>query len=81
MKKQNEDFFTTQDLAVASVLVTLSFKLHHLERKGHKAVFFFPASDKIKPLVQSYWRQELTLDPHRLFECWKYLKNQIYNGL
>ena len=78
---QDEDFFTTFDLNVSSVLVALGHQLDHIERnqKG-RTLFFFKASPQIKKIVQNYWKQEISINPQKLFDSLKFLKNQIYNN-
>ncbi len=78
---QDEDFFTTYDLNISAVLVALGHQLDHIERKnGGKALFFFKASPAIQKIVQNYWKQAITLNPQKLLDSLKFLKNRLYSN-
>ena len=79
---ENEDFFTTYDLNISAVLVALGHKLDHIERKqNNRALFFFKFSPAIKKVVQNYWKQEIKINPQKLFDSVKFLKNRLYSNL
>ena len=78
---QDEDFFTTYDLNISAVLVALGHPLDHIERKKNgKALFFFKSSPDIKKIIQNYWKQEITINPQKLFDSLKFLKNRLYSN-
>lgn len=78
---QDEDFFTTYDLNISAVLVALGHSLDRIERqKSGKVLFFFKSCPAIKKIVQNYWKQEIALNPQKLFDGLKFLKNRIYSN-
>jgi hypothetical protein len=78
---QDEDFFTTHDLSISAVLVALGHPLDRIERKTNgKASFFFKSSPSIRKAVQGYWKQEIKINPQKLFDSLKFLKNRLYSN-
>ncbi len=78
---EDEDFLTTYDLNISAVLVALGHPLDHIERKTTgKALFYFKASPAIKKVVQDYWKQEIKINPQKLFDSLKFLKNRLYSN-
>ena len=76
----DEDFFTT-DLNVSAVLVALGHPLDRIERQTNgKALFFFRPSSAVKKIVQDYWKQEIKINPQKLFDSLKFLKNRLYSN-
>ena len=81
MNNKDEKFFTTYDLNISAVLIALGYSLDHLERQPNgRAAFSFLASPGIKKVVQDYWRQQITLNPQKLFDSLKFLKNRLYSN-
>ena len=78
---KNEDCFTTYDLNISAVLVAFGHPLDHIERQPNgKALFFFKPSAAIKKIAQNYWKQEITINPQKLFDSLKFLKNRLYSS-
>lgn len=78
---QDEDFLTTYDLNISAVLVALGHPLDHLERKDKgRALFFFKSSPAAKKAAQDYWKQEIKINPQKLFDSLKFLKNRLYSN-
>ena len=82
-KKTDEPYhYVTHDLNVAAVIITLGHDLDHLEKSDEgRAQFHFVTSPTIVDIVRKYWRQELKINPHRLWENWKFLKSRIHGDV
>ncbi len=77
----DEDFLTTYDLNISAVLVALGHPLDHLERQQNgRALFFFKSSPAVKKIAQNYWKQEIRINPQKLFDSLKFLKNRLYSN-
>ncbi len=76
----NKEYFSTSDLNLSAVLVANGFPLEDLEKvSSGKSTFHFSKSKDLDKLVKQYLRFELTIEPHRLLNSLKALKNQMYN--
>lgn len=71
--------FSTSDLNLASVLVTLGYQLLGLDRSQPRRVqFLFAQVQGIENVINDYWDDKITLPPQRLFAAQKKLKNRLY---
>ena len=75
----NNQHFGTFDLNLSAVLIAYGFALQDVEKTGRKARFIFSSSDTLHEVIDKYWRQELTVNPHTLFNSLKLLKNRLYS--
>ncbi len=76
----NDDFLKTHDLNISAVLVAFGHPLDHIERQDNGRVLFcFKASPAAKKTAQSYWKQEIKINPQKLFDSLKFLKNRLYS--
>lgn len=73
--------FKTSDFQLSCCLVSIGFKLDCLDRSNPKRIeFCFEQTDSLNQVVQSFWKNELTLSPIDLFNAQKFLKSQIYSS-
>jgi hypothetical protein len=71
--------FSTYDLGLATVLVTLNYKLIKLDKTNKKKVrFVFEEDQKIEKIMLDYWNDKIKLPALTLFNNQKMLKNRIY---
>jgi len=71
--------FSTYDLGLATVLVTLNYKLIKLDKTNPKKVrFVFEEDKKIEQVMMDYWNDKMKLSALALFNNQKMLKNRIY---
>jgi len=71
--------FSTYDLGLATVLVTLGYKLIKLDKTNPKKVrFVFEEDKKIEQVMMDYWNDKMKLSALALFNNQKMLKNRIY---
>ena len=71
--------FSTYDLGLATVLVTLGYKLIKLDKTDIKKIrFIFQENKKIELTMLDYWNDEIKLPALTLFNNQKTLKNRIY---
>lgn len=76
---QNE--FSTFDLGLATVLVTLSYELLRLDKSNPKKVsFIFKNDENIEQVMTDYFNDKIKLPAQTLFNNQKNLKNRIYSG-
>ena len=71
--------FSTYDLGLATVLVTLDYKLIKLDKTNPKKIrFVFEEDAKIQKVMVGYWNDKIKLPALTLFNNQKMLKNRIY---
>jgi len=71
--------FSTYDLGLATVLVTLDYKLIKLDKTNPKKIrFVFEEDVKIQKVMVDYWNNKIKLPALTLFNNQKMLKNRIY---
>jgi len=76
---QNE--FSTFDLGLATILVTLGYELLELDRSNPKKVrFIFKREKNIEEVMSDYFNDKIKLPAQTLFNNQKNLKNRIYSG-
>jgi len=76
---QNE--FSTFDLGLAAVLVTMNYELLELDRSNPKKVrFIFKREKNIEGVMTDYFNDKIKLPAQTLFNNQKNLKNRIYSG-
>lgn len=76
---QNE--FSTFDLGLSTVLVTLNYELLRLDKSNPKKVSFIFKKDKdIEQVMTDYFNDKIKLPAQTLFNNQKNLKNRIYSG-
>ena len=72
--------FSTYDLGLATVLITLGYKLLKLDKTNPKKVrFVFKEEKGINQAMLDYWNDEIKLPAQTLFNNQKMLKNRIYS--
>lgn len=76
----NQNEFSTFDLGLATVLVTLNYELLELDRSNPKKVkFIFKREKDIERAINDYFRDKIKLPAQALFNNQKMLKNRIYS--
>lgn len=75
----SHDLYITYDLCLATTLITLGYELLDVEREyNNKSQFIFFKKDKIDKDFSLYLNNKLKLNPRKLFEAQKILKNCLY---
>jgi len=73
--------FSTYDLGLATVLITLGYELLELERTNTKKVrFVFREEKEIEKVMIDYFNDKIKLPALTLFNNQKNLKNRIYSN-
>jgi len=73
--------FSITDLNLASVLLTLEYKLVELDRTNiKKVVFLFEDDGTIQGITSKYWENKVKLPALSLLSNQKNLKSRIYNN-
>jgi len=72
--------FSTYDLGLATVLITLDYKLLELDKTNPKKVrFVFKEEKDIEGIMVDYFNNKIKLPALILFNNQKNLKNRIYS--
>lgn len=73
--------FSTFDLGLATVLVTLEYELLELDRSTPKRIrFIFRREKNIEQVMTDFFDDKIKLPAQTLFNNQKNLKNRIYSG-
>ncbi|MBU1165219.1 hypothetical protein KKA15_06720 [Patescibacteria group bacterium] len=76
----NNNEFSTFDLNLASVLVTLNFELLELGKANPKRIrFVFKREKNMEKIIDDYFSDRIVLSALSLFNNQKNLKNRIYS--
>lgn len=74
--------FSTFDLNLAVVLLTLKYELLGLDRTNPKKIrFIFKQRADIEQIVSDYWEDKVQLPAQTLLNNQKLLKNRIYSDV
>ena len=77
----NQNEFSTFDLGLATVLVTLNYELLELDRSNPKKIkFVFKGEENTEKVVNDYFNDRIKLPALTLFNNQKNLKSRIYSG-
>ena len=77
----NKNEFSTSDLGLATVLVTLNYELLELNRSNPKKIkFVFKEEENTEKVVNDYFNDRIKLPALTLFNNQKNLKSRIYSG-
>ncbi|MDO8632982.1 MAG: DUF5659 domain-containing protein [Candidatus Wildermuthbacteria bacterium] len=77
-----QTIFSTYDLGVATVLITLDHKLLKLDKDNPKKVLFvFENDGAIQKDVNRYWNDKIKVPAQTLLNNQKMLKNRIYSDM
>lgn len=75
----NENFYTTPDLNLATV-ISLSYPLDCIERlSDRKMAFVFKREEGLDKLIESFWKRELRVEPNQYSEHRKMLIARMGN--
>lgn len=75
----NENFYTTPDLNLATV-ISLSYPLDCIERlSDRKMAFVFKREEGLDKLIESFWKRELRFEPNQYSEHRKMLIARMGN--
>ena len=73
--------FSTFDLGLATMLVTLRYEVIKLDKTDPKKVrFVFRETKDIQQTMLSYWNNEITVPALAFFNNLKTIKNRIYSS-
>ena len=81
IKKTNEEiYYSTYDLGIASSLVSKGYELISLDKANRQKVkFIFQNEPGIDELVESYWIDKLEVKARTLFDNIRMLKNRLHS--
>ena len=74
------DYFSTCDLSLVTT-VSLYYPIEALDRSNPPRVqFLFKRDSDLDKLVESYWKQEVRINPQTFFNQLKIIKARIYDN-
>lgn len=74
------EYYTTSDLALATVL-SLYIPIEAIDRSNpQKALFLFKRDKGLDETIQAFWRKELKIEPQLYFSQIKSVKARLYGG-
>ena len=75
-----DSYWSTPDLQMASTLVTAGFPVFYLqENEQDQTYFIFERTAELEEAADKYWRDELSLNPRRLFSEYRDLKTRLHS--
>ncbi len=78
MNTVQQEYFSTSDLALASVL-SLWFAVEGVDRQNPKrSQFLFARNEQVEEKVRAYWHGELKVEPQQFFNQIRVLKTRLY---
>ena len=79
--QESKKTFSTFDLNLAVILITLNFPVESLDKQNrNKVEFYFKRGSRLDEIIQAYWSKNLKLEPQTLFANQKALKNRLYSS-
>ena len=80
MKKEKEDYFETNDLALTTA-ISLFCSIEAVDKSNERRVFWkFKRNEKLSRILDAYYRRELRVDPAAYFEQLSFIKTRLYSG-
>jgi hypothetical protein len=78
----NQNKFSTFDLGLATVLMTLDYELLELDRSNPKRIgFIFKRGKDIEKIMNDYFNDKIKLPAQTLFNNQKAIKNRLYTDI
>ena len=78
MNQSLNDYYSTPDLALATA-VSLWYPIESIDRTHpSKALFQFKRDENLNQLVETFWKQELRIEPQAYFNQLKVIKSRLY---
>jgi len=73
-----EDFFETQELLLASIIHHYGYTIEATNRINPKKVaFLFRRNKELDELIQSFWKQGLRVEPVALWSSLRFIKSLL----
>lgn len=73
--------FQTSDFALAITLISLGFKIYHIDRNDSSRVqFCFEREKGLDQAVTAFWTDEIRIEPKVLLLNHKLLKSRLYSA-
>lgn len=74
-------YFSTFDIGLSAVLLSVGFILDSYDEKDPQRVKFnFNRNEDLDKIIQGYWTKELRIEPQTLLSNLKLLKNRIHSN-
>lgn len=74
----SNDYYSTSDLALTTA-ISLYHPLETVDRTNpQKAQFIFKRDESLNQLIETYWKQELRIEPQTYFNQLKVIKSRLY---
>ncbi len=75
----NNKLYQTEDLFLCVTLTVFGFHLESIEinTNSQRASFVFHISDDLLKTIENYWKQQLSVEPQRLFQSYRLVRNRL----
>ncbi len=70
--------FITCDKALTAALITKGFKLQNRFRLGRKPHFSFYGAESLRPTIELYWNDKLSLNARTLLDKYQEIVGTLY---
>ena len=78
--KSTDTHFISYDLNLTTSMLALGHKLDKIEKQTNgRALFFLERSNLLKEHILLFWKKELSINVHDLFDSLKFIKSRIYS--
>jgi hypothetical protein len=72
------DFYSSSDLALVAA-ISLWHPIESIDRTNPaKALFIFKRDENLDQIIESFWKQELRIEPQSYFNQLKIIKSRLY---
>lgn len=72
------DYYSTPDLALAAA-ISLWYPIEAIDKANpSKALFLFKRDESLNQLIETFWKQELRIEPQAYFNQLKVIKSRLY---
>jgi len=77
----NEQSYSTYDLALATTLAVLGFQIKKYQKspQTRRVSFVFVQTKELEKTIESFWEGQLLVEPSRIFEVMKRIKTRLYS--
>lgn len=72
-----ESHYETQDLCLASTLVTNDFQIAEIYLNGRKGIFCFEQGQELSNTINDYWEGRVVVEPKKFFHTIRNIKNRL----
>ena len=76
---KEKDFVESSELSLCATLLYFGYKIENINSQGKRSIFVFKKNKEIDKKIQSFWCNELLVNPKAYFICLKEIKSRLYS--